>query len=519
MAVAAAPQASAPAGGRPGALGGTNPAATATAAWRAALAVLLCSAVSIALVVLYPDSYQQDGGTHYLFARWAFAHPRNFVDVWGRPLITLLYSVPAIVGGYPAAKLTTVAVAAATAWQTWRLAREYGLERPALVIPFLWLQPSFLLVSSETMTEPLFALLLVIALRLQNAGRRAAAAAVVSATVLTRPEGFFLCALWAIWVMLERREKRSDLVWRRLGTVALLSAGLLAWVFAGSVIVNDPLYIVHDWPPNWSATVATYGRGLFLDYFYRRTEVLGPLLVYPFAIGVIAAVVLRRLMLPLAVVVMFFVLHSVLRVTGMFGSAGYPRYFVCVAPALALFILLGWNALAAGVRLLAGRATEVVSGIAAVFVLGISLVSAVCYVDDMPWSRDAQLVNAAHAWFVAHPRPINGFAASQAYMCIQFQRDPDTRVATPGPAAATLAALRAAPAGTLVVWDADTGPAFYGGVTADSIEHLGYAPIYSVADSLRGRFLPHLGNGRFIPRVTPWGWSGPRVQHIWLLYR
>ncbi len=501
-----------------------GPAVTAQAGprpspWPAVLAIVLCSAISVALVFMYPDSYQQDGGTHYLFARWAWAHPRNFVDVWGRPLFTLLYSIPAVIGGYPAAKLLSVAIAAATAWQTWRLAIDYGLKRPALVVPFLWVGPSFLLLTSETMTEPLFGLLLVIALRLQHSKHRVWAAGVISATVLTRPEGFFLCAIWAVWVLIERRDPRDYMTWRRLGLVAMLGSGLAAWIVAGHTIMHDWLYIVHNWPPNWSATVATYGRGERFEYYFRRREVLGPLLMYPFAIGVLAALVLGRLRLALAIVATFFVVHSALRATGMFGSAGYPRYFVCVAPTIALLTLLGWNTLADGARLLFRQFATPVIIFATAAVIVVSFVSALAYVDDMPWSRNAYLVNGAYTWFRAHPQPVARFAASQAYMCIHFGCDPDQRVVTPGPADATLAKLRAAPPGTLVVWDSDTGPAFYGGLTADSIMRAGYTSIYDVADSLSGRILPHLGNGRFVPRVTPWAWGGKRVEHIWLLYR
>src|SRR2546430_9695900 len=112
------------------------------------------------LVRLYPDSYQQDGGFHFLFARWSLEHPRFLVDVWGRPLFTALYAFPARLG-YPFAKLLTVAVSLATAWNTAKLARAHGLERAELAVPLLFLQPSFLLICSDTMTEPLFALVLV----------------------------------------------------------------------------------------------------------------------------------------------------------------------------------------------------------------------------------------------------------------------------------------------------------------------------------------------------------------------
>jgi hypothetical protein len=486
--------------------------------WAAAGATAACVAVGIALVFLYPDSYQQDGGTHYLYARWAWDDPRHLVDVWGRPLFTLLYSVPALLGGYPTAKLLTVGIAAATGWQTWRLATDHGLGRPALVIPFLWLQPSFLLLSSETMTEPLFALLLVVALRLQRRGNRIPAAFVISASTLARPEGFFVCALWGVWLLIEPRGAGGSLP-VRIRSAAYLAAFPVLWWFAALAITHDPAFLRHNWPANWSAIRAVYGRGLPLNYFYRRAEIIAPLLQIPFALGVVVAVVRRRLVLELATVGMLFVLHSVLWAVGAFGSAGYPRYFVCVAPAIALLTLVGWNTIFDAVRAVLGRPARVVEAAATVGVLGLSALTAVTYVDGMPWSRDAWLIDHAYTWFRAHPEPVRAFAGSQADMWIRFGYNPRLTAAQPGPARGVLGSLRSAPKGTLVVWDAETGPVFFGGVTADSIIALGYTPLHIVSDTLFGRFIPHLGRGSFFAHAMPWSWNQPRIQRIALLYK
>src|SRR5260221_680653 len=52
-----------------------------------------------------------DGYTHYLYARFAFREPTGLLDVWGRPLCTLLYAVPAVAGGRVGACLTSLLVA------------------------------------------------------------------------------------------------------------------------------------------------------------------------------------------------------------------------------------------------------------------------------------------------------------------------------------------------------------------------------------------------------------------------
>jgi len=159
-----------------------------------------CTSMAIALAFLFPDSIQQDGGYHFLFARWAWKHPELFVGVWARPLFTVVYSLPALLG-YPAAKLLTVAISAGIAWQTYRLATDLGLRFAALSIPILFAQPSFFVVSADTMTEPIFALILVVALRLESWGLKRLAMLTASFLILARPEGFFVAVLWSVWFL------------------------------------------------------------------------------------------------------------------------------------------------------------------------------------------------------------------------------------------------------------------------------------------------------------------------------
>ncbi len=453
---------------------------------------------------------------HFLFARWAEHHRRFFVDEWGRPFFTLLYAVPAV-WGYRVAKLTTVAICLATAWQTWKLAVAEGLERAPLVIPFLWLQPSYLLLSSDTMTEPLFALLLVTALLLRRTGRLAISAVLISCAALTRPEGFVLAPLWALWLLLDPRAGR--VWWRRIPAIALLAfapavLGLITWAWS-----RDPLWVLHHWPVNWSASAA-YGKGSPLDYFRWRREITGPLLQVPFAVGAVAALMRRRLRFELAIVAIFFLVHSVIWSLGAFGSAGYPRYFACVAPPIALLILLGWNELANAARSLLAQYGRPVVTVATAVVLAVSAISAVCYVDAWGSSRDAWIVDAAADWLGSHPQPVRHVVASQVYGCIRFDCDPVGGIGLPrGRAPQTIdSVVRALPKETLIIWDSDTGPKWYG-PTADMIVAGGFTPLWVRSDTLSGRILPHLAGGRFVPRVLSWGWGGARVQTVWLLYR
>jgi hypothetical protein len=451
-------------------------------ALRLALWLLPFAALGAILVHFYPDSYQQDGGFHFLFARWSFEYPWFLVSVWARPLFTALYAVPARFG-YPVAKLLTVAIALAAAWNTAQLARAHGLERAELAVPLLFLQPSFLLLCSETMTEPLFALVLAVALRLHQAGRIRAGMWVAALLPLARPEGFFVALLWGAFVAFDPRAGRTFL--RRTLSTAQLGGGVALWWVAATLLTRDPKFILHNWPPNWAAG-ATYGTGPLLQYWIIRGHILaGPVLQALFGLGLLALLVSRRALLPVASLLLVAGLHSVFFRFGWFGSAGYARYLVCVAPPLALATLAGWNVAAGWARRVPG-ALRLTCGVAVLFW---SAWLCLAYVDSWGSSRDARAVDGMVAWFEAHPRPVKRLVFSQAYMSIRFDRDPAERPKLGSDAEQNLQLLRALSSGTLILWDAHTGPQYHHVGPAD-FERAGYQRLHAVSDEL-GPLLPH----------------------------
>jgi hypothetical protein len=476
------------------------PADAGTSARQLAIrtAVLLApfAVIGVLLVHFYPDSYQQDGGNHFLMARWALVHPHLLVDVWGRPLFTVLYALPAQLG-YPAAKLLTLAISLAVAWNTVQLARAHGLERAELTAPLLFVQPSFLLLSSETLTEPLFALVLVIALRLHRAGRYGASMWVAGLLPLARPEGFFVAVLWGAVVAFDPRAGKKLLP--RLLSTAPLAGGTVAWSLAAWGIAGDPLYILHDWA--WGVH-QTFGKGRLLEYWYVRHQLLaGVVLEVLFVLGLFLLVASRRALLPLATLGLLVVLHSALFRLGLFGAAGYARYLVCVAPAMAMATLAGWNQVARWAQrvprplVLAAGATVIVW----------SAWSCLRYVDRWESSRDYRAVDDMYVWFQAHPRPVKRFVFSQFYMGARFERDPAERLLAWQDAEANRQSLRAMPSGTLVLWDAHIGPEFFSIGPAD-IEGAGYTLLRDASYDLQP-LLHH-------PRKPP-----PYRQELWMYYK
>src|SRR5215813_14272098 len=315
---------------------------------RALIWLVVFAAVGAALVLLYRDADQQDSGYHFLFARWAHRHPRSLIGVWARPLFTLLY-FPFAQFGYPAAKFFTVIVSLAAAWQTFRLARQINFDRAELAVPLLFLQPPFFLLSSAVLTETLFALVFVIALRLHLSGRIRTGMIAASLLILVRPEGFFIGVLWGAWVLFSPRneegtcaaeaqrtrmervedERSGDKETERkrelfplppsptlnisssssvsfppgpfgvlcapavkialrpsaLFSTLLLGTGMIIWWIAAYLITRDTLWIVHDWPSDWRPDGKANGTGPVWWYVALAPLIVGPILIAPFIAG------------------------------------------------------------------------------------------------------------------------------------------------------------------------------------------------------------------------------------------
>lgn len=453
------------------------------------------------MLLLFDDSCQMDGGQHYLFARWAWAHHELFVGVWSRPLFTFLHAFPSAIS-FRAARAFTVLICLAIGWQTWRLAEDFKLPRAQLSIALLFLQPSFFLFCADTMTEPIFALTFVIALRLHHRGWIKTGMIVASFMILARPEGFFLGALWAIWVLPKSAIRNPQSAIK----VLCLATGSFVWWLAATLLTGDPLFIKNNWPSSWPMTGTMYGAHGLLAFPSRLPEAVGLFLLPVFLYGLFWLLKRRELITLTSSFLLIFVLHTILRAYGLLGSAGYPRYLVAISPAIALITLAGWNQLA---EQFAALSRPVRIG-CAVVIMAVSVWTNFVYADGAEWSRDAIAIKAAHSWFQSQPdKPaIARFIWSKPYACILFDRDPWENPVFTRNHEEDLKTLRKLPAGTLAVWDELAGPKEFG-LRADDFETAGFVSLYHQAFTLKG----------YILNRSWFGFGGPRRQTIHLLYK
>ena len=420
-----------------------------------------------ALIFLFPGFPEQDSGYHFVMAHTAWHQPAYFVDVWARPLCTLAFSGPALLG-FRATRFFTLAISLLVAWQTWKLALDLRLERAWLSIPLLLAQPTFFELFTDLLTEPLFALIFVAALRLHLCGRTKMGMLCASLLPLARPEGVFLCLLWGCWVLSAHwgTGRRASLL-AGATSLPLLTTGMILWWAAALAITGDPFFIVHNWPTHWQNGI--YGNGSIWSYSSRAWEFAGPLLILFLLIGLLRLLWLRKHASITTAWLLFFLLHSVFRAYGLFGEAGYPRYMVSVAPITAVITLIGWNVVASWRNPWFRPARPIIGSI----VIAGSLLISFLYVDSLIWTRDFVAIREMLTWYEQNRRTVRGFIWSDVGMCIQTNNDLSTAPALSEDRERNLKVLQHAPPQTLVFWDDNIGPKWFG-LSTREIQNAGF---------------------------------------------
>jgi hypothetical protein len=316
----------------------------------------------------------------------------------------------------------------------------------------------------------------------------------ISMLALARPEGFFIGVAWGVLVLQTSKETRA---WRRLLEPLWLATGVVVWWIAAAILTGDPLWIVHDWPADWLPMSGANGNGPLLWYFALLPLIVGPVFLPQFFLGLTRLIRSGEFLAGVISFVTLFVAHSLMFWRGWFGAAGYPRYLVCVAPVTAIISLVGWNEL----KILRGRTARLLT-------FGIALLVCLFYVDGFRFTRDSRAIDDAAAWLDLNPVPISRLVYSQSYMCIRLSCSNADRGRLTANREHNLEALKTMPGGTLLFWDAEVGPKWYG-LAADDFEALGYRKLFSKTYRLEG----------YVFRL-PWRHhGGPRIQAMHLYYR
>lgn len=296
------------------------------------------------VTMLVFDGTGDDGDSimHYLFARYAPAHPGLFFNHWAKPVFVIL-AAPFAQFGFNGIKFFNLLVTLFTIFLTYRTAMAIGLRNAPAVIILMVFMPLYYVLTFSGLTEPLFALFLIASVYLALSGKGIQAALVVSFLPFVRTEGLIILALFGAW-FLSRRE------WIGL---ALLATGHLVISVAGSFVYNDLLWV---FTRNPYITDATYGSGNLLHFVHQLNYVVGVPVYILLVAGLIRYVLAaflknfpaRRtevLFIPV-IFLAYFLAHTLFWYFGWFHSMGLKRVLLGVAPLMALIALRGGNLLA-----------------------------------------------------------------------------------------------------------------------------------------------------------------------------
>jgi hypothetical protein len=335
------------------------------------LGILIFAALSTWCSVKSVGFLEADAMTHYMFARFSFREWSYFVNVWGRPLCTAVYAIPANLFGVTGARAMSLVMAVATGLVCYRIAKNQKSRMPAMAAILLFAQPLYFAHSFSELTEIPFALVAILAFWAYQSRNFLAMTLLVGIAPTGRPEGLGLMVL-AIMALIAHNRWHYLLIlpvpcllWSYFGWVSWDRPGDLPWYF----------WLKKNWP---YAAKSAYGSGAWYYFIGILPVILSPMM-FPFlfvgiarllndwglavrarirrpnrfAVGVVASprhahaelsAHLRRcafflVAIPLAVLVV----HSFLRTFGLMASSGEPRYLLSVAPFWALVVARGWE--------------------------------------------------------------------------------------------------------------------------------------------------------------------------------
>jgi hypothetical protein len=303
--------------------------------WFIPFYVIVC-----ALTIIFFNGTGDSGDSvaHYLFARYAPAHPELYFHHWAKPLYVLLAS-PFAQFGFIGIKIFNCLNTLAAILVTYRLATALKLENVRLIPVFMLFSPLYYILTFSGLTEPLFALLTAIAMLLCVERRYLAGCLVISFLPYVRSEGLIIIGTFAVYLLYLR-------LWQHL---PLLLAGSAAYAVAGYFYYHDILWVFTKIP--YATLGSEYGSGRLFHFVEEFINVVGVPLYALFWTGfcVLVYSAVRRKVPPEIWILCvfgfasFFVAHTLFWYMGIFNSMGLKRVFLGIMPMIAVIALAGFN--------------------------------------------------------------------------------------------------------------------------------------------------------------------------------
>ncbi|MEI6765681.1 MAG: hypothetical protein WCM76_08575 [Bacteroidota bacterium] len=304
--------------------------------------VMIAYAIIAALTIVLFNGTGDSGDsiTHYLFARYAPAHPQLFFDLWAKPVCVFLLS-PFAQFGFTGVKIFNALVTLFTIFFTYKTALKLNIKNPVVSAVILVFSPLFYILTFSGLTEPLFALILILGIYIVIEKKYTAASVLISFLPFVRSEGLIILCVFVFFLLLKNQWKYIP--W-------LLTAHVI-FMIAGMIVYGDILWLFTKIP--YAQLTSTYGSGRLFHFVGQMNYVTGLpvyILFWTGIIGLIWQLFARKISVELMVLVFagfgsFFIAHSLFWYFGIFNSMGLKRVLICVIPLISIMSLVGFNTL------------------------------------------------------------------------------------------------------------------------------------------------------------------------------
>lgn len=279
-----------------------------------------------------------DSVHHYLYARYAPDHPALFFDHWAKPLFVLLSS-PFAQFGFTGMKVFNALVSLLTIFFTLKTCVRIGIKNTALLLIFFVCAPVSFALTFSGLTEPLFALLLILGVYFCVQNKLLTAAIVISFLPFVRSEGLIICGVFAFYFMVRKAFK----------LLPFLLLGHLVYSVAGYFVHRDILWVFTKIP--YAHISSVYGNGGPFHFVNELAYLIGIPIYALMGIGTLVLIwksLRKQSSLEIQVLVGlgflgFFVAHSLFWYLGIFNSMGLKRVFIGVMPLMVILALYGFN--------------------------------------------------------------------------------------------------------------------------------------------------------------------------------
>lgn len=301
--------------------------------------ILLAYVFIAAFTILYFDGTGDSGDsiTHYLFAKYAPQHPALFFDHWAKPVFVMLAS-PFAHFGFAGMKIFNALATFFTILFTYRIAEKLNFKNSYAVAIILIFSPVYYVLTFSGLTEPLFALFLVLGIYGCICEKYFPAALLISFLPFVRSEGLIILGIFGLYFLMKRRWK----------LIPWLAAGHVVYSIAGSFVYGDLLWVFRKIP--YAHLDSVYGHGELLHFTKELFYITGFPALILFCFGFIKTIIsIRKKFIPeihlliAGAFLAFFIAHSLFWYFGIFGSMGLTRVFICVIPLMGLMMLEGLN--------------------------------------------------------------------------------------------------------------------------------------------------------------------------------